>query len=183
MPKTLIDTAYDGTVDGSVCEVDITSGIDSTYPVYEFHCVNIHAATDSTAFGFQFNAAGGSGFNETITSTFFKAEHNEAAGGAGLGYSGGNDLAQGTTYQRLAYDMEIANDEAFSGILTVYDPSSTTFVKIFLATGNYVHLSSLYSQNLFAAGYVNTTSALDEISFKMESGNIDAGTIYMYGVG
>jgi hypothetical protein len=145
--------------------------------------VNIHAATGDSAFGFQFNAVGGSGFNETITSTAFKAEHAEDGSGQGLGYNTGEDQAEGTAYQRLTYLQQIANDEAYSGVLTVYDPSSTTYVKHFTAIGNYVHYSGKYSQNLFAAGYVNTTSALDEISFKMESGNIDAGTIYMYGVG
>jgi hypothetical protein len=162
--------------------LDITSGIDSTYPVYEFHFVNMHPATDSTAFGFQFNVSGGTGFNETITSTHFKAEHDEADSATGFGYTTSGDQAQGTAYQRLTYDMEIANDEAFSGVLTVYDPASTTFVKHFVATGNYVHHSGKYSQNIFVAGYVNTTSALDEISFKMESGNIDAGVIKMFGV-
>ena len=32
------------------------------------------------------------------------------------------------------------------------------------------------------AGYINTTAAITQISFKMESGNIDAGTIKMFGV-
>ena len=34
----------------------------------------------------------------------------------------------------------------------------------------------------FVAGYFNTTSAIDEIDFKFSSGNIDSGTIDMYGV-
>ena len=34
----------------------------------------------------------------------------------------------------------------------------------------------------FVAGYMNTTSAVDAIQFKMSSGNIDAGTIKLYGV-
>ena len=34
----------------------------------------------------------------------------------------------------------------------------------------------------FAAGYFNTTSAIDEVSFKMSSGNIDSGVIKLYGV-
>jgi hypothetical protein len=34
----------------------------------------------------------------------------------------------------------------------------------------------------FVAGYFNVTGAIDEVSFKMSSGNIDAGTIKMYGV-
>ena len=170
------------TASGSA-SLDITSGIDSTYNEYQFHMVNIHAATDSTSFGFQFNADGASGFNETITSTAFKAEHDEADSATGLGYNGGQDQAQGTAYQQLSYDMEIANDEAYSGVLTLYAPSSTTYVKHFVAKGNYIHHSGKYSQNFFAAGYVNTTSALDEISFKMASGNIDAGSTHMYGVG
>ena len=32
------------------------------------------------------------------------------------------------------------------------------------------------------AGYGNTTSAVDAITFKFDSGNIDSGTITMYGV-
>ena len=144
--------------------------------------VNIHPATDSTAFGFQFNADGASGFNETITSTMFKAEHDEGDSSTALGYHTPSDQAQGTAYQRMSYDMEIDSDEAFSGILTLYAPSSTTYVKHFLGIGNYVHNSGKYSQNTFVAGYINTTSAIDEISFKMESGNIDAGVIKMFGV-
>ena len=167
----------------SSSSLSFTTGIDSTYSVYEFRFTNIHAATDSTAFGFQFNASGGSGFNETITSTHFKAEHAENDAGPNLTYTTSGDQAQGTSYQRLTYDMEIDNDEAFSGVLTLYAPSSTTYVKHFNATGNYVHHSGKYSQNIFVAGYINTTSAIDEIDFKMESGNIDAGTIKMYGVG
>ena len=163
--------------------VEFTTGIDSTYNEYQFHMVNIHPATDSTAFGFQFNADGLTGFDEVITSTMFKAEHNEGDSGTGLGYHTPSDQAQTQLYQRMSYDMEIDNDEAFSGVLTLYAPSSTTYVKHFVAKSNYIHNSGKYSQNTFVAGYINTTSAIDEISFKMESGNIDAGSIHMYGVG
>ena len=164
--------------------VDGTSDVvlDNTYNEYVFHMVNIHAATDESAFGFQFNASGASGFNETITSTHGKAEHSEGGGGGGIAYTSGSDQAQGTAYQNLTYSQQIDTDEAFSGTLTLYDPSSTTYVKHFIATGNYVHHSGHYSQRIFATGYVNTTNAIDEISFKMASGNIDEGTIYMYGV-
>ncbi len=33
------------------------------------------------------------------------------------------------------------------------------------------------------AGYGNTTSAVNAINFKMDSGNIDAGQIKLYGLG
>ena len=186
MPLTLIK-ALTASSSSSLDFVDGTSDVvfDNTYNEYQFQFVNIHAATDSTAFGFQVNAtddAGGDYDTSPITSTHFKAEHREGGAGAVVTYTGSGDQGQGTAYQRLTYDVEIDNDEAFSGVLTVYDPSSTTYVKHFQATGNYVHNSGKYSQNIFVAGYINDTTAIDEISFKMESGNIDAGTIYMYGV-
>ena len=165
----------------SSATLSFTTGIDSTYNEYQFHMVNMHPATDSTAFGFQFNADGGSGFNETITSTFFKAEHNEGDSGTGLGYHTPSDQAQGTAYQRMSYDMEIDNDEAFSGILTLYAPSSTTYVKHFTARANESHYLDT-TIDYYSAGYINTTNAIDEISFQFSSGNIDAGVIKMYGI-
>jgi len=38
------------------------------------------------------------------------------------------------------------------------------------------------SANLHGGGYLNTTSAVDAIQFKMSSGDIDAGIIKLYGV-
>ena len=38
------------------------------------------------------------------------------------------------------------------------------------------------SLDWFSAGYLNTTSAVDAIQFKQSSGNIDAGTIKLYGI-
>jgi FlaG/FlaF family flagellin (archaellin) len=162
--------------------LSFTSGIDSTYDVYEFHFINIHPATDSVDFTFQVNAAGQSGFNEVMTTTTFYAYHNEAGSATALTYDGNEDQAQGTGYQKiLSYDTGNAADESVSGILTLYAPSSTTYVKQFTSVGNGVAAYE-YSINEFVAGYINTTSAIDEIDFKFNSGNIDAGEIRMYGV-
>ena len=178
MALTLIST-HTASADSSI---DITSGITSTYDSYEWHFVNMHPATDEVWFQFQVNADGASGFNETITSTYFKAEHSEGGAGGSVAYSGGNDQAEGTAFQRFTYSQQMDTDEAASGILRLYAPSSTTFAKHFQATGNYVHHSGHYSQNFFVGGYVNTTTAIDEIRFMMESGDINAGEIKMYGI-
>jgi hypothetical protein len=42
--------------------------------------------------------------------------------------------------------------------------------------------NSNYITNCFAAGYGNTTSAVNAVQFKMASGNIDSGVIKLYGV-
>ena len=161
--------------------LDITSGIDSTYDSYEFHCVNMHPATDNASFQFQANAAGASGFNETITSTAFRAYHIEADSAAGMDYLTAYDQAQGTAYQFISESIGNDADQAVSGVLTLYAPSSTTYVKHFASRLNSYHTSD-YSIDVYMAGYINTTAAIDEISFKMNSGNIDAGTIKMFGV-
>jgi hypothetical protein len=163
--------------------VSFTTGIDATYNEYQFHMVNMHPATDQVHFQFQVNAAGASGFNEVMTTTTFHSFHNEADTSTDLAYQTPTDQAQGTAYQPIgSFSTGNDNDQSVSGILTLYDPSSTTYVKHFTATGNGVYFED-YSVNLNTAGYINTTSAIDEISFNFASGNIDAGTIHMYGVG
>jgi hypothetical protein len=161
--------------------ISFTSGIDSTYKEYLFTFKNIHPASDGTAFKFQANASGGSGYNETITSTFFSAYHNESGSDSTLSYFGSNDQAQGTSFQDIHAQNSADNDHGTCGTLHLYNPSSTTFVKHFIATLNGTS-SGNYSRNDFSAGYFNTTNAIDEIQFKFESGNIDAGDICLYGI-
>ena len=162
--------------------VSFTTGIDATYNEYQFHMVNMHPASDSVDFLFQVNAAGASGFNETITSTNFRAVHDEADSTTWFNYDTGDDQAQGTAYQSIANYQGYDNDQGVSGVLTLYAPSSTTYVKHFTSRVNAI-ASNDYINDSFAAGYINVTAAIDEISFKFSSGNIDLGTIHMYGVG
>ena len=155
--------------------------LDNTYKEYLFTFNNMHPATDNVNFTFQGNSAGGSGYNETITSTFFQALHFEADNEATVEYEGGGDQAQGTSFQQLVRGLGNGNDECCVGTLRLFNPSSTTFVKHFIST------CSGYEQrngewNSYIAGYFNTTSAIDEIQFKMSSGNIDAGDICLYGI-
>jgi hypothetical protein len=162
--------------------LSFTLGLDSLYDAYEFRFDNIHPATDGVDFQFQVNAAGQAGFNEVITSTTFSSKHTESDSVAALGYVTGMDQAQGSAYQSIGSSVTgFDNDQSQSGILTLYAPSSTTYVKHFTSVGN-GSSSSNYSFQLFAAGYINVTAAIDEISFKMSSGNIDLGVIKMYGI-
>jgi len=161
--------------------LEFTSGIDSTYDSYVFKFISIHPATDNVNFNFNMSTDGGSNYNVTKTTTWFRAEHYENDTGTGLSYDGGRDLAQGTGDQTLAYRIGNDNDQTTSGELILYNPSSTTFVKHFIAKFNDV-LNIDISQNSFIAGYGNTTSAVNAIKFVMSSGNIDDGIIKMYGV-
>ena len=167
----------------SISFVDGSSSVvfDNTYPIYLFKFINIHPATNSTDFDFQVSTNGGSAYGVNITSTWFQSAHNESGTTTGLSYETAEDLAQSTSFQTLNQDIKNDADSSNSGELYVFNPSSTTFVKHFMAV-NQCMQSTPYSVQSFCDGYVNTTSAIDAIQFKMSSGNIDSGTIKLYGI-
>jgi hypothetical protein len=155
--------------------------LDSTYPIYVFKFINLHHSADGGQISFQGNAAGGSGYNETLTTTTFEAYHKEDDSATSLAYTTGNDLAQSTSFQMLFPDMSNDNDGGSSGELWLFGLSSTTYVKHFIFRGAMHHRAD-YAFDLYCAGYFNTTSAIDEIQFKPNTGTIDAGTIKLYGI-
>ena len=165
----------------SSSSIEFTSGIDSTYDIYKFEFINIHPATDSVYLLMNFSTDGGSNYNVTKTTTVFIGFHNEADSTAVLQYQTADDLAQFTGYQRMTVLIGNGNDESSSGSMYLFNPSSTTYVKHFISeTNDYERNNS--SSNTRVAGYGNTTSAINAFDFKMSSGNIDAGTIKMYGI-
>ena len=164
----------------SSATLDFTSGIDSTYDEYVFRFISLHSSATGQL-GFQGNAAGGSGFNETMTTTNFRAIHSEAGSDPELSYVAGEDQAQGTGLSLFSQSQDTDNDSSLSGELHLFAPSSTTFVKHFISRVTNMK-SGDYVGQTFAAGYFNTTSAIDEIQFKYNSGNIDAGVIKLYGI-
>ena len=155
--------------------------LDSTYKEYLFTFKDIHPSSDDTEFKFNMSADTGSNYNVTKTSTLFKGYHQESDGDAALVYDTSRDLAQSTAHQVLANGVGNGNDETSAGYLHLFNPSSTTFVKHFTSVFN-IYNSASTTVNNFIAGYGNTTSAVDAIQFKMDSGNIDAGDICLYGI-
>ena len=155
--------------------------LDDTYKEYLFTFNNIHVATDDKDFLFNMSVDGGSNYNVTKTTTFFEGYHNEGDSSAGLQYNTGFDLAQSTSGQVLFHSVGNQNDESCAGTLHLFDPSNTTFVKHFLFTGNNYNQDD-FLINAFVGGYGNTTSAVNAVQFSMESGNIDAGDICLYGI-
>jgi len=155
--------------------------LDSTYPIYKFEFINMHPSEDGRKITFQANASGGSGYNETITSSFFLSQLRENDTNASLSYNSNEDQGNGTSFQNFTSPIGNGNDESGSGELWLYGISSTTFVKHFMANFQ-IYEDNSASVNTYAAGYFNTTSALDEFQFKFNSGNIDSGTIKLYGI-
>tara|TARA_R100000329_G_scaffold140126_1_gene122229 strand:+ start:50 stop:667 length:618 start_codon:yes stop_codon:yes gene_type:complete len=165
--------------------ISFTSNIDSTYKEYIFKFINIHPSAESV-FSFQADTGTNTNYNQTITSTSFRAFHREDGGESGLGYITAGDQAQGTGFQHLMESPQLGtnNDENLNGTLHIFDPSNTTFVKHFIARTLSQNDDGQpdYVLDGFFAGYFNTTSALTRFQFKFASGNIDSGVIKLYGI-
>ena len=162
--------------------VAFTSGLDSTYKEYVFEFLGINPTVQQSYFTFQGSTDGGSSYGLTITSTAFGARHNETDGDHGLQYEPNWDLAQSTNYQYILNYLGADADECAVGELHIFNPASTTYVKNWYARCTWTNGDTVPAAfDLGVAGYFNTTSAINAINFKMNTGNFD-GTVKMYGI-
>ena len=167
----------------TVSFVDGTSDVvlDDTYKEYLFTFKNIHPENDDMLFQFNMSVDAGSNYNVAKTTSFFEAFHVEDGTGGTLAYVPGRDIAQGTGFADLTQGIDNGNSADGCGTLYLFNPSSTTFVKHFLSECN-IKGNDTKCQSTYAGGYGNTTSAVDAIQFRHDSGTIDAGQIKLYGI-
>jgi hypothetical protein len=161
--------------------ISFTTGINSTYKEYQFYFINMRPATDQVPFMFNLSTDGGSTYAVTKTTSIFRAFHQEDDSVYQLSYYGSYDLAQSTADQAILWSVGNASDESGVGTLQLFNPSSTTYVKHYIFTGN-EYEGTNYTINGYVGGYGNTTSAINAIQFKFQTGNIADGTIAMFGV-
>ena len=161
--------------------ISFTTGITSTYKAYKFVFINMHPSVDNSEFQFNMSTDSGSNYNVTKTGTFFRAFHNEDDGATAFGYLAANDTTQTTDFATLSLNTGNDNDHSCSGYLELFNPSSTTYVKHWISRISDVTGSDIQGER-FTAGYGNTTSAVNAIQFKFDTGNIDDGKIYLYGI-
>ena len=156
--------------------------LDGTYPIYVFKWINVHPATDNVHLQVNFRD-GGSSYDATKTTTIFEAfAYEDGSSGTGLRYDANTqDLAQSTSAHTIQLYIDNDNDSSSSGELFLFSPSSTTYVKHFMSKGSGVWDGG-GNNHKYTAGYCNTTTAIDGVQFAMSSGNIDAGTIKLYGI-
>ena len=168
--------------------IDFSSGLDSTYKEYIFKVINCHpASTDQSLF---FNGSTDSGSSNAVkTTTMFNAYHRNDDGAALLTYDTGDDEAESTDPQliirEVGFDDAVGNEKSGVAELHLFNPASTTYVKNWYSVGQSYggdNTVSGYSWNVYAAGYFNTTSAIDWVTFHFGSGNVDYGIFKMWGV-
>jgi len=162
--------------------VSFTSGIDSTYKKYVFMFFNINMSDNGSKFRFQCNVDGGSGYDETMTTTMFTAYNTSNDTGSSLAYDATRDQGQGTSPQQIIGNVSNTADSSGSGELHLYNPASTTYIKNFYSRSQVTNSTNpVYATDCFVGGYVNVTGAITQIQFSTDAGTFD-GTIKMYGI-
>ena len=155
--------------------------LDSTYKEYIYIFNNIHPSASAKLWVNFSDDTSSHSYNLTKTNTLFNIQHDEADTYAEVAYSANDDLAQSTSDMPLSPgSTHTNNDDNLNGYLHLFNPSSTTFVKHYMARVG--HSASAAHNECHSAGYCNTTAAVTAVRFKFASGNIDAGTITLYGI-
>ena len=154
--------------------------IPSGYHLYEWHFYNMNPVTDAAKFMWRTSVDAGSSYGVATTSVFVQNYHSEAGGNETLVDSDGDSHGNATGDLYMSEGIGNDNDQGGSGRLFLFGAGSPTFVKHFYA--HLQHVSAGDTGNISrTAGYVNSTSDVDAIKFFFDSGNIDDGTIVMYG--
>jgi len=166
-----------------VTGIEITSGIDSTYDKYMFVILNWNPNDNNYAVYMNGATDGPSNPTWTVTKTSvaFETGHGENGVEAGPVVYVGPSLAQSTGFQQINNGPGNDADQALSGIMYLYSPSSTTFVKFYTIVST-VYGGTDYAYIVYQAGYFNTTSAINAIRFQGNSSGLFDAKIKMYGV-
>ena len=166
----------------SSANISFTSGLDSTYDEYCFKFNNIHAATTNADLLILASIDAGSNYNAAISTTYVVSKADEGDSSTEVSYEGSHDAHSSTTGAKITIEQSTSNDACSSGYLYLYNPAGTTYTKLFMSDMESAE-DAPKTFHCLVSGYANTTSAVNAIQFKFSSGNIDAGTISLYGIG
>jgi len=162
--------------------VAFTSELTSAYNEYIFGFIDIHGATDDADFTFNGSDDTSSHSYDVIkTTTVWGSNMAENTGTPAVGYTASSDLAQGTGYHEIFPGTDNDNDSNINGYLHIFNPAGTTYVTHFYSDFHGVH-NGYTAKRWVTAGYFNITGAITAVDFKQSSGNLDSGTIKVWGV-
>ena len=157
--------------------IEFTSGIDSTYDVYQVRGAGIRPATDGSYMFTVMSIDGGTTYLAGTTYTEAVIYSNSTAGPFTTWNSGTSNIrtqANGTDNTVATSCLNF--EHTYSGL-----PSTTLHKHIYVQSTLRVH-TSLNHDNLTGSSIASTASAVNAIKFFMNSGNIASGDFYLYGL-
>ena len=152
------------------------------------HSFILNPADDGEEFSFNLSTDGGSGYGVAKCSAYVYCYAPETGTyGSTLTVDAAYDLptgsagAGGSNRQELMTALGNGADEDGFGILRLYTPASTTFMKMW-TSHTVSHSATDQIRFIMTSGYtLSGTSAVDAVRFEASSGNFD-GKVKMYGI-
>ena len=143
----------------------------------------VHPASSNENFGVNFRSTGSSGnFDVGKQTGFYRCTQEENGSGHTFAYQSGKDLAgNSSSDQEIGSSLGNSAHDSISGYMSIFNAGSTTFQKSFFIVADETHGGNIQIMS-FVSGYVRTTDALTGIRFQMSSGNLDSGSIQLFGV-
>tara|TARA_B100000519_G_C14108918_1_gene374787 strand:+ start:11 stop:601 length:591 start_codon:yes stop_codon:yes gene_type:complete len=157
--------------------------IDGTYDEHFIIFNAVHPASSNENFGVNFRSTGSSGnFDVGKQTGFYRCTQEENGSGHTFAYQSGKDLAgNSSSDQEIGSSLGNSAHDSISGYMSIFNAGSTTFQKSFFIVADETHGGNIQIMS-FVSGYVRTTDALTGIRFQMSSGNLDSGSIQLFGV-
>ena len=157
--------------------------IDGTYDEHFIIFNAVHPASSNENFGVNFRSTGSSGnFDVGKQTGFYRCTKEENGSGHTFAYQSGKDLAgNSSSDQEIGSSLGNSAHDSISGYMSIFNAGSTRFQKSFFIVADETHGGNIQIMS-FVSGYVRTTAALTGIRFQMSSGNLDSGSIQLFGV-
>ena len=169
---TLLST---NTISGATSSVAFTSTqITSTYRDYLITGSEIDQDTDSATLRFFMSTDNGSSY-ETSNNRYVSKGYADN-GGDSSAQSGGDNRFEITTTGSTE-----SVGRTFSFRLYLHNPLGTTSRTFYHSNGVFHQVNDRVIP-FYGGGYVNTTSAINNVKFEMSSGNFDLGVFKIYGI-
>ena len=176
---TLIKTQ---TVSTSVAAVDFIHGtssvvLDDTYETYLIVCCNMHPASSAPELRFH---PGDGDFTDSKTSCQWYQRMSYGDGSVAVAIEDSNDLEQGTGGQTVAVNVGNGNaTDSASGHIYLHGPGETDQYKSFIY--DFVSVTANEMEAMHGGSNIQITGAVDRFRIDFSSGNIDAGSVSLYG--
>ena len=172
--RVLLDTQ----TASSSSEITFTSGIDSTYDLYQIEVVDYIAATDGTSILLTTSTDGGSSYDSGAGNYRYG---EESTGTDGNSASNGSDSATGITIFTDAYAN---SSHPTNFIVDIYKPSDASSRTVIGWKGHAEGDNGSTNRGFVfkGVGCRLATADVDAVRFASSSGNITSGTFKLYGI-
>ena len=160
----------------SVATADFTGFNSALYDSYVFTFANVIPATDNVHLGLRTSSNGGTSYDSGSTDYQYALFYQSTSTGAG-----GSNSGNGGNYQQLTVIRVGSNagEDGVSGTVNILGPHLAKRTKMVI---NVTHTSTgEWETSTVGGGSRKSSADVDAVRFYFTAGNIESGTITMYG--